>query len=299
MKSSTAISILAAVSMAIVGVRGDAVSCSVIDYLYYSSDCCDNSNSVQCMESIPQTDKAAIDNLASLKRPDGSACQSGDSIKFTADTGSGSSGIVCADANSCIIPCENGGTISGTVSGNDCTCTCPTGLEGPPACTTPTPCPACLNGGTATGSVAGGDCGCDCSATGGYTGDNCENAPPPAYVIHETYPVGYNFSTILTEAECRDLFDNHRHDIGNDLNGNNVTALEAEGKNVDFSVYTVAGAGGMALGCSVQSNVGTQLRFSYNDGLDSNGDEGVQGIDYDTLTTGGSVGSNRAVLLLP
>ena len=152
MKSTTALSILTAVSMAIVGVSGDAVSCSVIDYLYYSSDVA-TANSVQCMESIPQTDKAAIDNLAALKRPDGSACQSGDSIKFTADTGSGSSGIVCADANSCIIPCENGGTISGTVSGNDCTCTCPTGLEGPPACTTPTPCPACFNGGTATAAL--------------------------------------------------------------------------------------------------------------------------------------------------
>ena len=283
---STALYILAAVVVSLVGVRGDAVSCSVIDYLYYSSDCCDNSNSVQCMESIPQTDKAAIDNLASLKRPDGSACQSGDSIKFTANTASGSSGIVCADADSCIIPCGNGGTISGTVSGNDCTCTCPTGLEGPPACTTPTPCPACFNGGKATGSVAGGDCGCDCSATGGYTGDNCENAPPPAYVIHETYPAGYNISTILTEAECRDLFDNHRVAIADDFNGNNVTALEAEGKTVEFEV---SGGISIPLGCSIQSNIGTQVRFRFNDG----------GTDYKSFAVGDAVQAFYALLLLP
>lgn len=96
MKSSTALSILTAVSMAIVGVRGDAVSCSVIDYLYYSSDCCDSSNSVQCMESIPQTDKAAIDNLASIKRADLSACQDGDTISYSADIGGGKTGIVCS-----------------------------------------------------------------------------------------------------------------------------------------------------------------------------------------------------------
>ena len=93
---STALSIVAAVAMALVGARGDAVSCSVIDYLYYSSECCDSSNSVQCMESIPQTNKAAVDNLASLKRADGTtACEDGDSIVFAADIGDGSSGIVC------------------------------------------------------------------------------------------------------------------------------------------------------------------------------------------------------------
>ena len=95
MKSTTALSILTAVSMAIVGVRGGAVSCSVVDYLYYSSDCCDSSNSVQCMESIPQTDKAAIDNLASIKRADLSDCQNGDTITYAAASGNVSAGIVC------------------------------------------------------------------------------------------------------------------------------------------------------------------------------------------------------------
>lgn len=161
-------------------VKADSVSCSVIDYLYYSSDCCDNSNAVQCMESIPQTDKAAIDNLASLKRSDGTACQSGDSVKFLSNIGTGSSGIVCADEDACVIPCLNGGTISGTLSGDDCLCTCATGFSGGD-CGTVIPCPTvCQNNGTVNGTVAGGDCGCNCTATGGYTGDNCENAPAGA-----------------------------------------------------------------------------------------------------------------------
>lgn len=170
MKSSIALSILATVAISLVGVRGDAVSCSVIDYLYYSSDCCDNSNSVQCMESIPKTDKAAIDNLASLKRPDGNACQSGDTIKFS------SSKIVCADDDTCIIPCANG-NITGTV-GDGCTCTCETGFQGAD-CSTVTPCPACQNGGVLSGSVSGGDCACDCSGTN-HTGALCEVAPASA-----------------------------------------------------------------------------------------------------------------------
>ena len=177
-------------------VDGSAVSCSVIDYLYYSSDCCDSSNTVQCMESIPQTDKAAIDNLASLKRPDGVACQSGDSIKFF------DSKIVCADADTCIIPCANGGTISGTVSNNDCTCTCSAGFQGAD-CSNVTPCPVCQNSGEVTGSVAGGDCGCDCSETD-YIGTECQTPKPITIELHED---GTTFSTadILTSQEC---FDN-------------------------------------------------------------------------------------------
>ena len=109
------------IAAGIVRASGDAVSCSVIDYLYYSSDCCDGSNSVQCMESIPQTDKAAIDNLASLKRPEGAACESGDSIKFL------NSKIVCTTADSCLIPCVNG-NITGTVG--SCACACNAGFSG-------------------------------------------------------------------------------------------------------------------------------------------------------------------------
>jgi len=118
------------IAAGIVRASGDAVSCSVIDYLYYSSDCCDGSNSVQCMESIPQTDKAAIDNLASLKRPEGAACESGDSIKFL------NSKIVCTTADSCLIPCVNGnitGSVSGNITGSvstTCACACNAGFSG-------------------------------------------------------------------------------------------------------------------------------------------------------------------------
>ena len=117
------LSVLMIVAAGIVRASGDAVSCSVIDYLYYSSDCCDGSNSVQCMESIPQTDKAAIDNLASLKRPEGAACESGDSIKFL------NSKIVCTTADSCLIPCVNG-NITGTLADNNCACACNAGFSG-------------------------------------------------------------------------------------------------------------------------------------------------------------------------
>lgn len=131
------LSVLMIVAAGIVRASGDAVSCSVIDYLYYSSDCCDGSNSVQCMESIPQTDKAAIDNLASLKRPEGAACESGDSIKFL------NSKIVCTTADSCLIPCVNG-NITGSVS-TTCACACNAGFSGADCSTadpTTTPAPA-------------------------------------------------------------------------------------------------------------------------------------------------------------
>ena len=181
-------------------VDGSAVSCSVIDYLYYSSDCCDSSNTVQCMESIPQTDKAAIDNLASLKRPDGAACQSGDNIKFF------NSKIVCADDDTCIIPCVNG-NISGTV-GTACTCTCETGFQGAD-CSTATPCTVCQNGGVLdpTGSVADGTCSCDCSGTNGHTGTLCEIAPAIDTSTFTAETVGNLQFTAparrLSEAECQ------------------------------------------------------------------------------------------------
>ena len=173
-----------------------AVSCSVIDYLYYSSDCCDSSNTVQSMESIPQTDKAAIDNLASLKRPDRTACRSGDNIKFLA------SKIVCADDDTCMTPCING-NITGTVAGNNCLCTCNLGYQGVD-CGTVTPCSnTCQNSGVVNGTVAGGDCGCDCSATN-FIGTECQTPIPLSFVLHAD---GTTFSTakILTSQEC---FDN-------------------------------------------------------------------------------------------
>lgn len=125
------------IAVGIVRASGDAVSCSVIDYLYYSSDCCDGSKSVQCMESIPQTDKAAIDNLASLKRPEGTACGTGDTIKFL------NSKIVCTTADSCLIPCVNG-NITGSES-TSCACACNAGFSGVDCSTadpTTTPAPA-------------------------------------------------------------------------------------------------------------------------------------------------------------
>ena len=126
------------IAVGIVRASGDAVSCSVIDYLYYSSDCCDGSKSVQCMESIPQTDKAAIDNLASLKRPEGTACGTGDTIKFL------NSKIVCTTADSCLIPCANG-NITGTLADNNWDCACRAGFSGDDCSTadpTTTPAPA-------------------------------------------------------------------------------------------------------------------------------------------------------------
>ena len=189
------LSVLMIVAAGIVRASGDAVSCSVIDYLYYSSDCCDNSNSVQCMESIPQTDKAAIDNLASLKRPEGAACESGDSIKFL------NSKIVCTTADSCLIPCVNG-NITGTVG--TCTCACHAGFSGDD-CSTATPCTACQNGGVLdpTGSVADGTCSCDCSGTNGHTGTLCEVAPPPTLTLHVD-ATGYSSTDVLTQQECWD-----------------------------------------------------------------------------------------------
>jgi len=177
------------IAAGIVRASGDAVSCSVIDYLYYSSDCCDGSNSVQCMESIPQTDKAVIDNLASLKRPEGAACESGDSIKFL------NSKIVCTTADSCLIPCVNG-NITGSVSGN------------------------------ITGSVST-TCACACNA--GFSGADCSTADPttpaPAATTTTTTPApAATTTTTLAPAPTIELISTG---VGWDINTANLIGTAA------------------------------------------------------------------------
>lgn len=63
----------------------DSVSCSLVDYLYYSNECCDTSNTVSCLKSIPAASKTAIDALAALSKADGTACADGDTVKYLAD----------------------------------------------------------------------------------------------------------------------------------------------------------------------------------------------------------------------
>jgi hypothetical protein len=206
------------------------------------------------MESIPQTDQAAIDNLASLKRPDGSACQSGDNIKFTADTGSGSSGIVCADADSCIIPCANG-VINGTIS-SGCSCVCNLGYSGAD-CSTATPCPACQNGGTSTGSVAGGDCACAC--INGYTGASCEIDPPLTISLSfQGNADDYDYTKELTKQECFDNKDAILAQLRSDRGDDTITfdrAINAIGdldtRITKSDATTVGWAGYHPQGCVV------------------------------------------------
>ena len=77
----------------------DSVSCSLVDYLYYSNECCDTSNTVSCLKSIPAASKAAIDALAALKQADGSACADGNTVKYLADadtvTAGNQPGLAC------------------------------------------------------------------------------------------------------------------------------------------------------------------------------------------------------------
>jgi len=62
-------------------------------------------------------------------------------------------------------PCENGGEAIGSISENDCSCNCPTGITGD-NCETILPCLFgsggfnCENGGTITGTLSAGNCGC-------------------------------------------------------------------------------------------------------------------------------------------
>ena len=85
---------LAVALASLVFARGasEDVSCGVVDYLYYSNECCDTSNTVSCLKSIPQANKEAIDKLAALKRKDGAACVDGDSVKYFLDADDSTNG---------------------------------------------------------------------------------------------------------------------------------------------------------------------------------------------------------------
>jgi hypothetical protein len=78
------------------------LSCSLIDYLYYKNECCDTSNTVSCLKSIPSASKSAIDALAAIKRKDGTtACANGDTIKYfddaDDDTVGNQPGLACVE----------------------------------------------------------------------------------------------------------------------------------------------------------------------------------------------------------
>lgn len=72
-------------SIALASASSESVSCGAVDYLYYSNECCDTSNTVSCLKSIPQASKEAVDQLANLKRANGDPCVDGDSVKYLAD----------------------------------------------------------------------------------------------------------------------------------------------------------------------------------------------------------------------
>ena len=72
-------------SLALASASSESVSCGAVDYLYYSNECCDTSNTVSCLKSIPQASKEAVDQLANLKRANGDPCDDGDSVKYLDD----------------------------------------------------------------------------------------------------------------------------------------------------------------------------------------------------------------------
>ena len=234
------LSVLIIVAAGIVRASGDAVSCSVIDYLYYSSDCCDGSNSVQCMESIPQTDKAAIDNLASLKRPEGAACESGDSIKFL------NSKIVCTTTDSCLIPCVNG-NITGSES-TTCACACNAGFSGVDCSTadpTTTPAPAA----TTTTTLA--------PAPTHKLDDGTGYANAAAFVAASTL--------IADSAACLALADDIKASV------RLITGFESYAYNDAAYIYDVPDGVKNAYpsGCSVRTGGGTANHLSFNPYLQS------------------------------
>lgn len=237
MKST--LSVLMIVAAGIVRASGDAVSCSVIDYLYYSSDCCDGSNSVQCMESIPQTDKAAIDNLASLKRPEGAACESGDSIKFL------NSKIVCTTADSCLIPCANG-NITGSVS-TSCACACNAGFSGADCSTadpTTTPAPAA----TTTTTLA--------PAPTHKLDDGTGYADAAAFLVANTL--------IADSAACLALADDIKASVRL-ITGQETYEYYEVTQGSAMSIQAIDLASIYPKGCSVRLGGGTANRLYYND----------------------------------
>ena len=163
MKLFTIFTVVCALGLA--GVRGDTVSCSQIDYLYYDSDCCDPSNSVACMESITQADKTAIDRLASLKRADEAACEEGDAIHFSAG------GIVCAQAAA-------GAAAEGDGGAAEAATTTPAAVAAIDAGASCTPSDTCAVGNQCL--IDDDAQGSDCQDTALNAGQTCSCQTPPA-----------------------------------------------------------------------------------------------------------------------
>jgi hypothetical protein len=78
----------------------DTVSCAMVDFLYYSNECCDSSNTVECLKSISSTSKLTIDQLSALKKANGDPCVHGDTVTYVDDvdsvTDGAQPGLVCS-----------------------------------------------------------------------------------------------------------------------------------------------------------------------------------------------------------
>ena len=246
-------------------VDGSAVSCSVIDYLYYSSDCCDSSNTVQCMESIPQTDKAAIDNLASLKRANGDDCQSGDTISYSADIGGGKTGIVCTasgPAVDCVFTWSN---YSSCVNGEKTRTT----TVSTPASGGGTACPASPETAVCTGAIGDActdNAHCDSSTCDIGTTNKCV-AAPTFTLVTTTTGWDVNSPKLMTEQECRDMAEDADllSAIQNAYTGSSATLNELV---FEFALINHSQAPNYPKGCSVRLH---DEKLYYNNGIDDNG----------------------------
>lgn len=261
MKST--LSVLMIVAAGIVRANGDAVSCSVIDYLYYSSDCCDGSNSVQCMESIPQTDKAAIDNLATLKRADGAACASGDSIEYYSD-GANFTGLVCAaggPAVDCVFTQSAYGACADGSKSRTTTVTTPASGGG-------TACPPSPDTAVCTGVI-----GDSCTANAHCASVTCDSgtskcvAAPTFTLVTDHTGWDVNSPKLMTEQECKDMATD------TDLFSAFQDAWTDSTKTVVDMTFASAFNGHGACqyypkGCSLR--LGDEKLY-WNDGLDGNG----------------------------
>lgn len=78
----------------------ESVSCAMVDFLYYANECCDSSNSVECLKSISHSSKLTIDQLSALKKANGDPCVHGDTVTYVNDADSvtvgAQPGLVCS-----------------------------------------------------------------------------------------------------------------------------------------------------------------------------------------------------------
>ena len=78
----------------------DSVSCAMVDFLYFSNECCDSSNTVECLKSISSSSKLTIDQLSALKKANGDPCVHGDTVTYVDDvdsvTAGAQPGLVCS-----------------------------------------------------------------------------------------------------------------------------------------------------------------------------------------------------------